>query len=115
LNSYVQETISHWPSFQRRLMSDVTAAYLETREVMEVRQHRDRHSLLTALLAGDPTSRPTYPAGARPAPLYAVMTGTRGWPALGDVADPDQDRLLPARPHAWQGPGTRTQNLWIKR
>src|SRR4051812_22624171 len=47
----LQETLSHLMSFQRRLISEVTAAYLETRQVLDVQQHQDRHSLMTALLA----------------------------------------------------------------
>jgi hypothetical protein len=61
----LQETLSHLMSFQRRLISEVTAAYLETRQVLDVQQHHDRHSLMTALLGG----HPPYPAGTRPAPL----------------------------------------------
>lgn len=71
----LQEALSHLMAFQRRLMSEVTAAYLETRQVLDVQQHRDRHSLMTALLAGDP---PAFPAGARPVPLYVVMALTLG-------------------------------------
>jgi len=70
----LQEMLSHLMSFQRRLITEVTAAYLETRQSLDVQQHHDRHSLMTALLAGDPPGRPPYPAGARPAPLYVVMT-----------------------------------------
>jgi hypothetical protein len=70
----LQETLSHLMSFQRRLISEVTAAYLETRQVLDVQQHHDRHTLMTALLAGDPPGHPPYPAGTRPAPLYVVMT-----------------------------------------
>jgi hypothetical protein len=70
----LQETLSHLMSFQRRLISEVTAAYLETRQVLDVQQHHDRHSLMTALLAGDPPGHPPYPAGTRAAPLYVVMT-----------------------------------------
>ena len=74
----LQETLSHLMSFQRRLISEVTAAYLETRQVLDVQQHHNRHSLMMALLAGDPPGRPPYPAGTRPAPLYVVMTLTLG-------------------------------------
>ncbi|MDN3356390.1 helix-turn-helix domain-containing protein [Actinomadura sp. DC4] len=72
----LQAALAHLMSFQRRLISEVTAAYLETREVLDVQQHHDRHSLMTALLAGDPPDHPAYPAGTRPAPLYVVMTLT---------------------------------------
>ncbi|MEV5704142.1 helix-turn-helix domain-containing protein [Actinoallomurus sp. NPDC052274] len=72
----LQETLSHMLAFQRRLVSEVTAAYLETRQVLDVQQHRDRHSLMAALLSGDPP--PSYPAGSRPSPLYVVMTLTLG-------------------------------------
>ncbi|WP_329245000.1 helix-turn-helix domain-containing protein [Actinoallomurus sp. NBC_01490] len=72
----LQETLSHLLAFQRRLVSEVTAAYLETRQVLDVQQHRDRHSLMAALLAGDPP--PSLPAGTRPSPLYVVMTLTLG-------------------------------------
>ena len=74
----LQETLSHLMTVQRRLVSEVTAAYLETRRVLDVQQNRDRHSLMTALLAGDPAGRPASPAGVRPAPLYVVMTLTLG-------------------------------------
>ena len=70
----LQEALARLMSFQRRLVAEVTAAYLETRQVLDVQQHHDRHSLMTALLAGEPA----YPAGARPAPLYVVMTLTLG-------------------------------------
>ncbi len=65
----LQEALAHLMSFQRRLVSEVTAAYLETRQVLDVQQHRDRHSQMTALLAGDPPPRST-------AALYVVMTLT---------------------------------------
>lgn len=65
----LRETLAHLMAFQRRLISKVTAAYLETRQVLDVQQHHDRHSLMTALLAGEMPGR-----GARPAPLYVVMT-----------------------------------------
>ncbi len=68
----LQETLSHLLAFQRRLVSEVTAAYLETRQVLDVQQHRDRHSLMTALLAGDAPGRPA------PAARYVVMTLTLG-------------------------------------
>lgn len=74
----LRETLAHVMAFQRRLISEVTAAYLETREVLDVQQHQDRHALMTALLAGEPPGRPAYPAGARPASLYVVMTLTLG-------------------------------------
>jgi hypothetical protein len=70
----LQETLTHLMSFQRRLISEVTAAYLETRQVLDVQQHHDRHALMTALLAGGTPGHPPYPAGTRPAPLYVVMT-----------------------------------------
>ncbi|GLY83228.1 PucR family transcriptional regulator [Actinoallomurus iriomotensis] len=85
----LQETLAHLLAFQRRLVSEVSAAYLETSQVLDVQQHRDRHSLMAALLAGDPP--PSYPAGARPSPLYVVMTL-----ALG--RHPDESR-----------PGSRTR------
>jgi PucR C-terminal helix-turn-helix domain len=72
----LQEALAHLMTFQRRLITEVTAAYLETREVLDVQQHHDRHALMTALLAGEPPGRPAYPAGARPAPLYVVVTLT---------------------------------------
>lgn len=72
----LQETLAHLMAFQRRLISTVTAAYLETRQDLDVQQHHDRHSLMTALLAGEVPGRPAHPAGARPSPLYVVMTLT---------------------------------------
>lgn len=74
----LKETLAHLMAFQRRLISEVTAAYLETRQVLDVQHHHDRHALMTALLAGDVPGRPAYPAGTRPAPLYVVMTLTLG-------------------------------------
>jgi hypothetical protein len=71
----LREMLSHMLAFQRRLVSEVTAAYLETRQVLDVQQHHDRHSLMSALLAGDP---PGHPSGTRPAPLYVVITLTLG-------------------------------------
>jgi hypothetical protein len=82
----LRETLTHLLSFQRRLVAEVSAAYLETRQVLDVQQHRDRHSLMTALLDGDPPA--SYPAGLRPAPLYVVLT-------LALAPHPDESRPGP--------------------
>ncbi|WP_207938995.1 PucR family transcriptional regulator [Actinomadura darangshiensis] len=62
-----QEALGYFLDFQRLLVSAVSAAYLEVRQILDSQEHGGRHALMTALLAGDT-------AGHRPAPRYAVLT-----------------------------------------
>ncbi|MEO3826300.1 helix-turn-helix domain-containing protein [Actinomadura sp. B10D3] len=62
-----QEALGYFLDFQRLLVSAVSAAYLEVRQILDSQEHGGRHALMTALLDGDTT-------GHRPAPRYAVLT-----------------------------------------
>jgi hypothetical protein len=62
-----QEALGYFLDFQRLLISAVSAAYLEVRQILDSQEHGGRHALMTALLAGDT-------AGHRPAARYAVLT-----------------------------------------
>lgn len=70
----VQEVLSHLFVLQRQLVSAVSAAYLEARQVLDVQEHAPRHALLAALLAGEPLEGVARRTGLRPAPRYVAMT-----------------------------------------
>ncbi|MFW6689993.1 PucR family transcriptional regulator [Streptomyces sp. MAR4 CNX-425] len=70
----VQEVLTHLFVLQRQLVSAVSAAYLEARQVLDVQEHAPRHALLAALLAGEPLEGIARRTGLRPAPRYVAMT-----------------------------------------
>ncbi|QKW40863.1 helix-turn-helix domain-containing protein [Actinomadura sp. NAK00032] len=63
----LQEALGYFLDFQRLLLSAVSSAYLEVRQIIDSQEHGGRHALMTALLGGDT-------AGHRPAARYAVLT-----------------------------------------
>ncbi|GAA1888714.1 PucR family transcriptional regulator [Actinomadura bangladeshensis] len=62
-----QEALGYFLDFQRLLISAVSAAYLEVRQILDSQDHGGRHALMTALMTGET-------AGHRPAPRWAVLT-----------------------------------------
>ncbi|MER7541736.1 helix-turn-helix domain-containing protein [Spirillospora sp. NPDC127506] len=71
-----QEALGYFLDFQRLLISSVSAAYLEVRQILDSQEHGGRHALMTALMTGET-------AGHRPAPRYAVL-------ALAFAPHPDE-------------------------
>lgn len=63
----LQEALGYFLDFQRLLLSSVSAAYLEVRQILDSQEHGGRHALMTALMTGET-------AGHRPAPRWAVLT-----------------------------------------
>jgi hypothetical protein len=60
-------------AFERRVLSAVSAAYLEVRQILDSEEHGGRHALLTALVAGEPLEKFAHHNGPRPAPRYVVL------------------------------------------
>ncbi|SDD82704.1 PucR family transcriptional regulator [Streptomyces prasinopilosus] len=50
----VTQTVTHILTLQQYVTSAVSAGYLEARRALDSEEHRGRHALMTALLAGDP-------------------------------------------------------------
>ncbi|NEA26633.1 PucR family transcriptional regulator [Actinomadura bangladeshensis] len=63
----LQEALGYFLDFQRLLLSSVSAAYLEVRQILDSQEHGGRHALMTALMTGET-------AGHRPAARWAVLT-----------------------------------------
>lgn len=87
----VQETLGYFLDFQRLLISAVSSAYLEVRQIIDSQEHGGRHALMTALLAGEPVEH----TGRRPAPRYAVLSLALG--AHPDEAASGQRARVAAR------------------
>ncbi len=83
-----QEALGYFLDFQRLLLSAVSSAYLEVRQIIDSQEHGGRHALMTALLGGDT-------AGHRPAPRYAVLT--LAFAPHPDEAGPGQRARIAAR------------------
>jgi hypothetical protein len=79
----IQRALTLLMDLQRRLLSAVSAAYLETRRILDSEEHAGRHALMTALLAGEPLDQVSGRSGLRAAPRYVVM-------ALAFTPHPDE-------------------------
>ncbi|SNT52804.1 PucR C-terminal helix-turn-helix domain-containing protein [Actinomadura meyerae] len=84
----LQEALGYFLHFQRLLISAVSSAYLEVRQIIDSQEHGGRHALMTALLGGDT-------AGHRPARRYAVLT--LAFAPHPDEAGPGQRARIAAR------------------
>jgi PucR C-terminal helix-turn-helix domain len=76
----LQELFGLTLAVQRQLSSAVSGAYLQARQILDGEEHRGRHALMAALLAGEP------PAGPGAAALYVAATL---------VLDPHPDESAP--------------------